>query len=52
ERFKPYFTVPTFRSGRRSLMIWACFTEREKGPLVFMKERNGADAINAQRYVE
>ncbi|CAG8748556.1 15955_t:CDS:1, partial [Cetraspora pellucida] len=41
---------PIFRSGRRSLMIWACFAGEEKGPLVFMKERNDADAINAQRY--
>lgn len=52
DRYKPQFTVPTFRSGRKSIMVWACFAGGEKGPLVFMKERNGAGAINARRYVE
>ncbi|CAG8606843.1 36373_t:CDS:2, partial [Racocetra persica] len=29
-----------------------CFTGREKGPLVFRKERNGSGTINSQRYIE
>ncbi|CAG8663885.1 5730_t:CDS:1 [Scutellospora calospora] len=52
DRYKSHFTVPTFRSGRRSIMVWGYFAGDKKGPLVFMKERNGAGAINAQRYVE
>ncbi|CAG8834245.1 7381_t:CDS:2, partial [Racocetra persica] len=31
--YEPYNTMPTFRSGRRSIMVWECFAGGEKGPL-------------------
>ncbi|CAG8727979.1 7788_t:CDS:2, partial [Racocetra fulgida] len=32
--------------------IWGRIAAKKPGPLVFIKERNGAGAINARRYVE
>ena len=52
ERFNPLNTIPTYRNGRKSIMVWGCFAGGEKGPLVFMKSDNDNKAINAQRYVE
>src|ERR1041385_8319180 len=35
ERFNTDCLTSTFKSGRKSVMVWECFTGGIKGPLVF-----------------
>jgi transposase len=61
EEYFPENIDPTFRSGRQSLMVWACIAHGRKGPLVRLdtdstattssgrKRRGGLDGT---RYVE
>ena len=36
ERFNTKCLTPTFKSGRKSVMVWGCFAGEIKGPLVFV----------------
>lgn len=48
EKYDKRCLVPTFKSGRSSVMFWACIAYNRKGPLVFLpKERR-----NGQAYVD
>ena len=40
EAFKKENCVPTFQSGRVSIMIWACFTGEKLGPLIVCESRS------------
>ncbi|CAG8580676.1 3891_t:CDS:2, partial [Cetraspora pellucida] len=44
--------TPPLRNKKMMLTSSSTLLKKEKGPIVFMKKRNGADAINAQRYIE
>jgi transposase len=53
ERYDAECLTPTFKSGRRSVMVWGCFVGEIKGPLVFCdeyKEKN--ERINANTYLK
>ncbi|CAG8739127.1 26135_t:CDS:2 [Racocetra persica] len=50
--FSDESSVEIGRSERKSIMVWGCFAGGEKGPLVFMKEKNSSSAINSRRYIE
>jgi transposase len=54
ERFKNNCLTPTFKSGRKSLMVWGCFAGKLKGPLVFIDEYKEKDKknITANSYIE
>jgi transposase len=47
ERYDEQCIVPTFKSGRESLMVWACFSHGRLGPLVRIPKdkRTGADYV-------
>ena len=47
EEYDPKCLLPTFKSGRSSVMIWGCIAYNCKGPLVFIPkdERTGADYV-------
>lgn len=52
ERFNTECLTPTFKSGRQSVMVWACFMGGIKGPLVFCdenKEKKGK--LNSDTYI-
>lgn len=61
EEYLPGNIVPTFRSGRQSIMVWACITHNTKGPIIRVNtvpettskrgRRNGG-GLNGPRYVE
>ncbi|KAI0085009.1 hypothetical protein BDY19DRAFT_868923, partial [Irpex rosettiformis] len=51
----------TFRSGRKSLMVWACIANNKPGPIVRLqttpevvdeKGKKKGGGINGERYVE
>jgi RNAse (barnase) inhibitor barstar len=48
DRFKESCLVPTFKSGRQSLMIWGCIAYGRLGPLVCIPkdQRTGVDYVN------
>jgi hypothetical protein len=61
EEFLPENIAPTFRSGRQSIMVWACITHNKKGPIIRLntvpevttekgKKRGGG--LNGPRYVK
>lgn len=53
ERFNAECLVPTFKSGRRSVMVWGCFVGEIKGPLVFCDEfREEKEKITAKTYLK
>lgn len=60
EEFLPECIAPTFRSGRQSIMVWACITHNAKGPIVRLdlvpektteKGRKTGGGLNGPRYV-
>lgn len=61
EEYLPENIAPTFRSGRQSIMVWACITHNKKGPIIRVNtvpettsktgRRNGG-GLNGPRYVE
>lgn len=53
EAFAPQCLRPTFKSGRSSLMVWACIIKGRKGPLVFLERPPKAkrNSVTAKRYV-
>ena len=48
ERYKQECLVPTFKSGRQSLMIWGCISYGRRGPLVRIPSdrRKGIDYVD------
>jgi len=48
ERYDKKCVVPTFRSGRTSLMVWGCISYGKRGPLMQIPSntRNGVDYVN------
>ena len=47
ERFDNECLAPTFKSGRKSVMVWGCFAGGIKGPLIFCDEnKKGNEKIN------
>lgn len=46
ERFNLNCLAPTFKVGRRSVMIWACFAGEVKGSLVFCDENKEKEKKN------
>jgi hypothetical protein len=52
ERFNTECLAPTFKSGRKSVMVWGCFIGRTKGPLIFCDEnKEGNERINSNTYI-
>lgn len=52
ERFNTECLAPTFKSGRQSVMVWACFAGGVKGPLIFCDENKERNArINSNTYI-
>src|SRR2546421_4843863 len=52
ERFNAECFAPTFKSGRKSVMVWVCFAGGIKGPLIFCDENNEGNArINSKTYI-
>ncbi|CAB5375279.1 unnamed protein product [Rhizophagus irregularis] len=52
ERFNTKCLTPTFKSGRKSVMVWGCFAGGIKGPLIFCDEnKEGNEKINSNTYV-
>jgi len=52
ERFNTECLAPTFKSGRKSVMVWGCFAGGIKGPLVFCDEnKEGSERINSNTYI-
>ena len=47
ERYKVDCVVPTVKHGGGGVMVWACFTWNELGPLIRLEGK-----INSQRYIE
>ena len=47
ERYNSSCIVPSFKSGRQSLMVWGCIAHGRRGPLVRMPkdERKGTDYV-------
>ena len=44
--------APTFKSGQKSVMVWGCFVEGIKGPLIFCDEsKEGNERINSNTYI-
>ena len=42
----------TFKSSQKSVMVWSCFAERIKGPLIFCDEnKEGNERINSNTYI-
>lgn len=61
EEFLPQCIAPTFRSGRKSIMVWACITNHSKGPIIRIStvpektDENGkkkGGGLNGKRYAE
>ncbi|KAF5312015.1 hypothetical protein D9619_003841 [Psilocybe cf. subviscida] len=61
EEYLPENIDPTFRSGRKTLMVWACITHNRKGPIIRIKtvpqltDENGkkkGGGLNAERYAK
>ena len=61
EEFLPENISPTFKSGRKSIMVWACVTHNRKGPIIRLnlvpevttttgKKKGGG--LNGPRYVD
>ena len=52
ERFNIECLTSTFKSGRKSVMVWGCFAGGIKGPLVFCDEsKEGNEKINSNTYI-
>ena len=52
ERFDNECLAPTFKSGRKSVMVWGCFVGGIKGPLIFCDEnKEGNERINSNTYI-
>ncbi|EXX68552.1 IS630 family transposase [Rhizophagus irregularis DAOM 181602=DAOM 197198] len=52
ERFNIECLTPTFKSGRKSVMVWECFAGGIKGPLIFCDEnKEGGEKINSNTYI-
>ena len=52
ERFNAECLAPTFKSGRKSVMVWGCFAGGIKGPLIFCDEnKEGNERINSNTYI-
>ena len=52
ERFNTDCLTSTFKSGRKSVMVWGCFAGGIKGPLVFCDEnKEGNERINSNTYI-
>ena len=47
EKYDPKCLIPTFKSGQKSVMVWACFTKNKLGPIVRLEGR-----ITARIYIE
>ena len=47
EKYNPKCLIPTFKSGRESVMVWACFTKNKLGPIIRLEGR-----ITAKIYIE
>jgi transposase len=47
ERFESSCIVPSFRSGRQTVMVWGCFMWGERGPLAILPKGsiNGTDYV-------
>jgi len=61
EEFLPENIQPTFRSGRQSIMVWACITHNWKGPIIRLnlvpekttaKDRKTSGGLDGPRYVD
>jgi transposase len=53
ERYDAECITPSFKSGRRSLMVWGCFVGEIKGPLVFCNEyKEKKEKIKAETYLK
>ncbi|KAF8054717.1 hypothetical protein FPV67DRAFT_1361767, partial [Lyophyllum atratum] len=61
EEFLPECIAPTFRSGRQSLMVWACIMHNTKGPIIRLdlvpeettkKGRKRGGGLDGPRYVK
>jgi len=53
ERYDVECLTPTFKSGRRSLMVWGCFVGEIKGPLIFCDEiKEEKEKISANIYLK
>lgn len=61
EQFVHECIAPTFRSGRKTIMVWACITHNTKGPIIRINtvpektDENGkkkGGGLNGKRYVE
>jgi transposase len=47
EKYNPKCLIPTFKSGRESVMVWACFIKDKLGPIVRLESR-----ITAKIYIK
>lgn len=53
ERYDVECISPSFKSGRRSLMVWGCFVGELKGPLIFFDEyKEKKEKIKAETYLK
>ena len=53
ERFNTECLAPTFKSGRKSVMVWGCFAGGIEGPLVFCDEnKEESERINSNTYIK
>ena len=53
ERFNTECLAPTFKSGRKSVMVWGCFAGGIEDPLVFCDEnKEGSERINSNTYIK
>jgi transposase len=48
ERFDSSCLVPSFKSGRETVMVWGCFMRGKRGPLVILPK----GSIDGAKYVE
>ncbi|KAA1479038.1 hypothetical protein DENSPDRAFT_749552, partial [Dentipellis sp. KUC8613] len=60
EEYLPGLTAPTYHSGRKSIMIWACIAHGVKGPIIKLdlppvkiekKGRRRGGGMGAREYV-
>ena len=61
EEYLPETIAPTFRSGRQSIMVWACIAHGHKGPIIRLntvpetttpKGRKTGGGLNGEQYVQ
>ena len=53
ERYKHECLQPNFKSGRVSVMVWSCYVDTIKGPMVFFDNYKGPkQKINKEIYTK